>query len=226
MRFVITSVNYADFLAETLPAWKAIVPEGLIVATSPADLETQRVADVCKVNCVTTDAWAAPCVDHQGGPPKFNLGHGLNVALGLCEHSPLTRPQVGELIGHASADCYPVGSWVSESALTLDKIYGVWRYSCLTPKHLSQHKRGERSIRDALRLKNSGGKPIGYFQMFRYTTGRLFPSYATAGKFDTEMVTRFLAWQMRDEFYLLHLGEHDNHKNWSGRVLPKWEAAS
>jgi hypothetical protein len=42
MRFVITSVNYADFLEVTLPLWKAFLPPGtLYVATSHEDVATR-----------------------------------------------------------------------------------------------------------------------------------------------------------------------------------------
>ena len=108
MRLVVTSVRYADFLAVTLPAWKAIVPSGaLYVATSIDDIHTQQVAVAHGVPCLCTEAWTQKdptC--HEGGEPTFNLALGLDTALGLVP-GLMPEPTPGEIIGHASADCVP-----------------------------------------------------------------------------------------------------------------------
>lgn len=222
MRWVIASVRYADFLAVTLPAWKAIVPSGLVVATSPEDFDTQDVAASCGVPCVVTDAWTrADPEGHNGGPPTFNLGYGLNVSLGLRK-GLVSPPALREILGHASADCYPFGKWPDEASIEADRIYGFWRHECLTQAGLEQHRAGATPRSRYPKLKNSGGRPIGYCQFFRHMPGRAFGSYPTAAKFDTHFVERVGRHEMRDGVYLLHLGEHDNHKNWGGRVLPAW----
>lgn len=225
MRWVIASVRYADFLAVTLPAWKAIVPSGLVVATSPEDEDTQAVAENCGVPCIITDAWTRPDpLGHNGGKPTFNLGFALNVALGLRE-SLVTPPAPLEVLGHASADCYPFGTWPDDKSLEADRIYGFWRHECLTPNALEAHRSGATARSRYPRLKNSGGRPIGYCQFFRNVPGRAFGSYPTAGKFDTHFVEGVGRHEMLDNVYLLHLGEHDNHRNWGGRVLPAWGSA-
>lgn len=225
MRWVIASVRYADFLAVTLPAWKAFVPAGLVVATAPEDFDTQDVAAQCGVPCVVTDAWTrTDPSEHNGGAPTFNLGYALNVALGLRENL-VPPPAPREVLGHASADCYPFGTWPDENSIADDRIYGFWRHECLTPEALAQHLDKTSPRSNYRRLKNSGGRPIGYCQFFRHVPGRAFGSYPTAGKFDTHFVERVGPYEMRDEMYFLHLGEHDNHANWAGRVMPPWGSA-
>lgn len=224
MRFAITSVHYSDFLAVTLPGWKAVIPEGLVVATSPDDRDTQVVAAAHGVPVVQTTAWYERAPDgHEGGDPTMNIGYGLNVALGLA--GDVVAPAAdGELVGHASADCYPFGSWPDDATLAADCLYGFWRHACPTQRDLDAHLDGRTTRAHYPKLKNSGGRPVGYFQVFRAGRGRKFPSYPTAGKFDTAVIARFPRWEMRDEVYLLHLGPHDNHQNWAGRCVPRWVA--
>lgn len=226
MRFAITSVNYADFLTVTLPVWKAVLPPGtLFVATSPEDEETQRVARENGVACFMTDAWTrSDPTCHAGGDPTFNLALGLDEALGLVD-GPVPAPSAGEVVGHVSADCVPFGVWPALGFQDVDTIYAFWRYECLTPKHLSQHIRGAKPMSAFRKLKNTGGAPIGYCQIFRYTAGRRFGSYPTAGKFDTQFTRMFARSEMLTDVYLLHLGPINVRENWGGRVVPAWGAA-
>lgn len=223
MRVVLTSVNYADFLAVTLAAWKAIVPAGLVVATAPGDASIQ-VAEAHGVPVVVTDAWTRRGEDHQGGEPTFNMGLGLNEALGLCGDR-VPAPAAGELIGHVNPDCMPFGRWPNEQRFDAETVYAFWRYECLEPKHLSQHLGGVRPLSAFPRLKNTGGAPIGYCQLFRAKAGRRFGSYQTAGKFDTHFTATFARKQMLTDVYLLHLGPISVRENWAGRVVPQWGAA-
>jgi hypothetical protein len=223
MRLVIASVNYGDLLRVVLPAWKAIVPS-VSVATSPDDQESQAVAAELGVPVVVTDAWTRSDEGHTGKPATFNLGFGVNVALGL-RGDLVSPPAEGELCAHVSADCYPFGEMPAESDLRTDTIYGFWRYECLTHGALKAHINGTRSLSRFARLKNSGGMPIGYFQMFRAQPGRRMPSYPTAGKTDTHFAKAFARFEMLSSLYFLHLGPINNHANWGGRVLPRWEVA-
>lgn len=227
-RLVITSVHYSDMLAVVLPQWLTIVPrEWLLVATSPADVASQALAAQHGVASLATSAWYETGPNHQGEGAKFNLGHGLNVALGLAGAGLVPAPRPGDLLGHVSADCYPVGAWPDQAVFHQDTVYGFWRYECLTPDGLAAHRAGRLPLRRFPRLKNSGGRPIGYCQVFRHQHGRRFGSYPTAGKFDTHFVeqqfgTRF---EMRPELGFLHLGPSDVHANWAGRVVPQWGEA-
>ena len=226
MRLVITSVNYGDMLAVTLPAWRSVVPDGaLVVATAPDDDESQRVAAANDVPCVVTNAWTrsdASC--HQGDMPRFNLALGLDVAFGLYDILR-TPPEIDELCGHMSADCYPVGVWPDDHTFPDDTISGFWRYECPTPNDLTSFQRGRRPLSTFARLKNAHGWPIGYCQIFRYREGLRFGSFPTAGKFDIRFREKFTHKVMRTEVSLLHLGPSSVRENWAGRVIPAWGAA-
>jgi hypothetical protein len=226
MRFAITSVNYADFLAVALPAWKAMLPAGsLVVATSHEDVVTQALTKDHGVTLVVTDAWTrkdSTC--HEGGAPTFNIALGLDEALGLTGDL-MSPPKDGEVIGHVSADCVPFGRWPDESNLDDQTVYGFWRYECLKPEHLAEHQQGRRPLSKFPRLKNTKGAPIGYNQIFRAKPGRRFGSYPTAGKFDTHFTTRFPRFEMLLDAYFLHLGPINVRENWAGRVVPTWGEA-
>jgi hypothetical protein len=226
MRFVITSVNYADFLEVTLPLWKAFLPPGtLYVATSHEDVATRVLTLQHGVGLVVTDAWTrrdASC--HEGGEPTFNLALGLDESLGLASDL-MPPPSAGEIVGHVSADCAPFGRWPDESRFDAQTIYGFWRYECLTQAHLNEHWLGRRPLAKFPRLKNTKGAPIGYNQIFRAKPGRRFGSYPTAGKFDTHFTTRFPRFEMLLDAYLLHLGPINVRENWAGRTVPTWGTA-
>lgn len=224
MRLVVSSVNYGDMLAVVLPAWKAIVPCGLSVATSPEDHESQDVALAHDVPFVITDAWTRCDEGHVGGPATFNLGLGVNTALGLRGDLVLP-PSAGELCAHVSADCYPCGRWPKEAEIDAETIYGFWRYECLTHDALDAHIDGRRPLATFPRLKNSGGMPIGYFQMWRHQAERFMPSYPTAGKTDTHFAKSFPRFRMLTSLYFLHMGPINVHANWARRVVPRWEVA-
>lgn len=226
MRIAITSVKYADFLAVTLPAWKAILPKGAIfVATSHDDTDTQRVAAENGVQCLMTDAWTRKdptC--HQGGEPTFNLALGLDETLGLAGNV-VPPPAEGEVIGHVSADCVPFGKWPKADRFAQDIICAFWRYECLEPRHLEQHQQGLRPLSLFKRLKNTSSAPIGYCQIFKHQAGRRFGSYPTAGKFDTQFTRQFPGARMLTDVYFLHLGPINIRENWGGRVVPEWGTA-
>lgn len=227
LRAVIVSVRYGDMIAVTAPAWKAILPPGtLSVVTSPDDQESQDVCRALEIPVTITDAFTR--IDdtcHAGGTPTFNCALAMDEALGLAgvRHS---RPELGELIVNINADCYPFGRWPDESELRPGVLYGFWRYHCLTPKDLGRFVAGKKTFREFPRMKNSGGRPVGYFQMWRYREGERFRSYPNAGKYDTHFCDRWAPHMvMRDEMGMLHLGEQKDWDNWRSRVVPRWGAA-
>lgn len=224
MRLVIASVQYADMLEVVLPAWTALVPAGLVVATSPDDVDSQRVAASHGVPVAVTTAWTRidDTCHRSSRPATFNLALALDEVLGLVGSNP---PAIGELCGHVSADCVPFGRWPDERTFMDGTVYGFWRYECLSPKALHEHQQGRRSLGQFPKLKNSHSWPIGYNQLFRYAPGIRFGSYATAGKFDTDFSRGFQQRVMRDELYFLHMGPISVKENWAGRVVPIWGAA-
>lgn len=228
MRTIITSVNCGDFLASTLPAWKRIIPAGCLgVATSPTDTETQAVCEANDVTAWITDGWSRidPSCHHGSIPPRFNMPLGLDEAFGFV---PGLRdlPADGELCLSLNADVYPFGTLPAESEIPKGVMAGWWRHECPTPKDLHAHVNGKRKRSDYKQMKNSGGRPVGYAQLFRYFPGFRFGSYGSAGKYDVHVFAKFQRLQMRDEIYLFHLGGPEGgHENWCGRCVPRWEAA-
>jgi len=226
MRAIITSVNCGDFLAETLPAWKRMLGDVLGVATSPADTETQ---DVCAANGVTTwvtDAWSrVDAAIHRGAnPPTFNMPFGLDEAFGFIPGLRET-PEDSELCLSLNADVYPFGKLPAEKDIPKSTMAGWWRYECATPKDLAAHRNG-RTLSAYKRMKNSGGRPVGYAQLFRYFPGFRFGSYGSAAKYDIHVFEKFPRLEMRSDLYLFHLGGPEGgHANWISRCVPRWGAA-
>lgn len=227
LRAVIVSVKYGDMIAVTAPAWKKVLPPGtLSVVTSPEDTESQEVCQSLGIPITITDAFTrSDETCHAGGVSTFNCALAMDESLGLAgEFHP--RPAIGELIVNINADCYPFGTFPPDQDIAAGVLYGFWRYHCLTPKDLAKCITLGRPLPTFPRMKNSGGRPVGYFQMWRYREGERFRSYPNAGKYDTHFCDRWAPHMtMRNELSLLHLGEQKDWDNWRGRVVPRWGAA-
>src|SRR5690349_3227997 len=117
---VITCVNYADFLAHTLPYNRSLFDK-VIVVTSPEDQATQRVCEYWHVQTVVTDRMET----HWG---RFKKGCGVNDGLKQLDRD-------GWLV-HMDADMIlpPLFRKVFEG-LDLDRsyIYGMDRFIGLSP---------------------------------------------------------------------------------------------
>jgi hypothetical protein len=223
---LITSVDYADFLAVTLPAWRALLPSATLrVVTSPRDRATHQVAARVGVEVVATRAWRA-----DGA--RFNRAKALDQAIGL--------PASGELCLSVDADVYPCGVLPDERHFALGVLYGCARYLCRTWADAKAHLFG-RVPREALplmdvrlatkdgyaiaantpdELQRTAAAGLGYFQAFRYA-GQQFGSFPSAGGYDTAFAAGFAERRALEDLYVLHLGP-SRGQNWTGRVLPTW----
>jgi hypothetical protein len=228
MTILIPAVHYADYLAVTLPAWRAMFPSArIVVLTSSDDAETVAVADRVGVEVVTTELWTA-----DGA--KFNKARALDEAMGF--------PGVGEVFVSIDADVYPCGPAFAEDDLAPGTIYGCARYLCESPADLTAHLSGQaprtrlslmgpkNNGKDYNRLRNlphlvkeTAAECLGFFQAFRWA-GQRFGSYPTAARCDTNFAQQFAARVGLTDFYVLHLGMPDR-RNWSGRVTPTWGGA-
>jgi len=229
MRAVIPSVNYADVLAVTLPAWRKVLPSGaLTVATSIADRETQAVARECGIDVFVTDAWTRvdrSCHWLNGTVAKFNKALALDEAFGFVA-TRRDPPAVGEVCVSIDVDGYPFGRFPEEAAIPSNTVVGCWRHHCATHRELMAHVSGHTSLRHFQRMKNSGGGPVGYLQAFRYEPGMRFGSYPNAGKYDVHFMQKHTSQRaMLEDLYILHLGPQGDGPNWSGRTVPKWVTA-
>lgn len=237
VRVCVPSVRYADFLAVTLPAWRAMFETAsLAVVTSPEDEETQAVARRCGVDLVVTNAW------HRGGR-KFDKAAALDEAFGFAG-GRRRPPKEGESLLSIDADVYPFGT-LPQGRLRKDTIYGCPRYYCADMSVLNAHIKGETSLEslplmmqrqrgissppeetrpDPDRLKHASKACLGYFQLWRHT-GHAFGSFPSAGGYDIAFRRQFRRRQGLEGFYVLHLGIA-SRKNWRGRVVPTWEATA
>ena len=63
----------------------------------------------------------------------------------------------------------------------------------------------------------------GYFQLFRYLPGRRFGSYPGADGYDYDFAFLWPRGVVLETIHVLHFGE--THRNWEGRVTPRWEVS-
>lgn len=232
MRVVIPSVNYADMLAVTLPAWRKTLPEArFTVVTSPEDQATQALAALHQTSLVVTDIWT------RDGVP-FNKGGALDLAFGIT--GSRRPPTKGQRCLSLDADVYPCAPFPHDR-LQYDVIYGVPRYLCASPELLRGYLAGVVPLAElpliVPRMRGSDGivesqatpsqirhaakRCLGYFQLFRYYPGLDFGHSRTAGKYDIDFRERFARRRRLEQFHVLHLGGL-SRENWSRRVLPAW----
>lgn len=218
MRIVIPSLNYGDILADSLPAWCRVAGAvSLTVVTAKADRHTQDVARAQGVRCVVTEAWT-----HDGAilNKALALDEGFGFVPGFTD-----PPKDGDVCLSIDADSYPMGRLPDETVLEPRVLYSVWRHECLTPSDLDAHVAGTLPLSHFVRMKNNGGKPVGYFQMFRWWPSLRFGSHPTAAKYDIRFRELFPRYVMLEQPYLLHLGPGNIKANWRGRVVPAWRVA-
>jgi hypothetical protein len=230
MRIVVPSVNYADLLAVTLPAWRRMLmstqlSHELIVVTSPEDHATRSIAHENHVTALVTDAWGRDgAVFNKAAALDEAFGFGVKGGVGL-----------GEWCLSIDADVFPFGGlpWGQiERAKGAGVLFGANRYACHTPLDLQKHIDGRMPLggfqeihtwsRSKHRHDPAGRQ--GYFQLWQHRAGDSFGSFPTAAKYDVKFSERFQQHHYLDHFYVLHLGEH--RKNWSGRVTPGWGSDS
>lgn len=232
MRVVIPSVRYGDFLAVTLPAWQAFLPEAdITVVTSPEDAETQAASRASGVQLHVTDVWT-----RDGAP--FNKARALDEAFGFA--GAFRRPpDPSQLCLSVDADVYPFGRLPGGQVIESGVLYGCARYMCGSSEELQDHIDG-RTSRDALELIpprtrgesaprlnagmpaiEAGRRALGFFQLWRSSAGVVFGSYPSAGKYDIEFRRHFSRRLGLLSVYCLHLGDLDR-RNWRGRVMPRW----
>jgi hypothetical protein len=239
VRIVVPAVDYADFLAVTLPAWQAMFPfASITVVTAPKDRDTQALAARLGARLHITEAWYA----HGHA---FDKAAALDEALGITSRGNLGPPAMGERCLVADADVYPFGHLPADR-LRPGAIYGCARYLCATAADLEAH-RGGQTKRGALPLmlprdrgmdapaivrgankstiRKAAKACLGYFQLFRYYPGQALGSFKTAGKYDLVFRGSFAHKVGLLDFYVLHLGD-PCRANWRGRVLPRWGGVS
>ena len=230
------SVDYADFLAVTLPGWVRLCPRGsLAVVTNAEDHDTHQVARNNDVPVFVTDAWTRhdPSFKqdmshwnglwkqrgHQGRAPILNKALALDESFGFVGDR-MPRPHDGGICLSIDADCLPVGALPDPDAIRHDVIYGCRRFD----------GRSDLTCGDEIVLKgricHSQHRQVtcvggGYFQLFRYVSGLRFGSYPCADGYDYDFAFGFARGVELDSIHVLHFGE--THVNWEGRKSPRFE---
>lgn len=233
---VVVCVNYADFLAWTLPASRNQFNR-MVVVTTPDDDATRRLCETYEVECVQTDAFTA-------GGDVFAKAKGINEGL-----KRLTKR--GWVV-HMDADIYlPPKTRRIIDNLPLDpkKIYGCDRLMCPSAQEFARYLDAPTPIQEgwvfvhptvfpvgvrlAQYMEPGGGYvPIGYWQMWN-PEGSGVQSYpethGTAARTDFQFAT---SWprenrELLPEVVTIHLESAPGMAlNWNGRTTPPFQVGA
>jgi glycosyltransferase involved in cell wall biosynthesis len=230
---IIICVNYADFLAHTLPHNRNQF-NSLIVVTDTKDTRTKDVCDYYHVRCIQTDVF------YENGD-NFNKGKAINEGL---KH----LSKQGWVL-HLDADIYlpPLTKYILdnlEGELEQNKIYGADRLMCPSYKEWIQFLDMPRHIQESyvfihldafpigVRVceynnKNAGYEPIGYFQLWHPNASGV-DNYPTQHDYcdrtDVLHIKKFPRHrrELLPEIIVIHLDSDKNAMgtNWQGRKTP------
>jgi len=227
---VVTCVGYADFLAHTLPLNMSHFDK-IVVVTSPADKDTQRVCDYYGVQVWLTDAFNA---QWQG---QFCKGAGVNQGL--------NRLDKDAWILHIDADIVlpPHFRRVLELAdLDTTMIYGCDRAEFKSFEEWEEFHRNPEPMQQGagffIHIGNTGKQlgtrvafqhhggyvPIGFFQLWHSDSGiTSYPEgHTNAGREDSHFPTQWPRSKraLIPEIVVYHLESESSQMgvNWKGRV--------
>jgi hypothetical protein len=201
-----TCVNYADFLAVTLPAWKRFGQ--VIVITRSDDEATHRLCETQHVLGISATGW-------------FIGGTGLNKGAAMDQVIPDWALPYEQIVVF-DADSYPIGTIPNVTAI--DCLLGCRRFACHSSMELQ--KRLENSSYPLKHIAQGTDREHlarGYFQSFLYHTRLRFGNtrHTMFSGCDMYLASQFVnEFLDPDVFHVLHLGRH--HVNWKGRVTPRW----
>jgi hypothetical protein len=232
---VVTCVDYADFLAETLPHNRSLF-DNLVVVTSPEDKATQRICEYWHVECLRTDAFRS-----RWG--EFCKGAAINDGLARLSKTDwliqmdadiLLPPLTRTLLENAALDpglIYGVDRHMVQG-------YAPWRKFMALPGLQQENQifvhpnHFPIGVRVAPQV-HGGWLPIGFFQMWHASSGRLTYPDTHNGAARTDM--QFAAQWPRNrramipEVIAYHLESDANAPmgaNWNGRQTPRFAADS
>jgi hypothetical protein len=212
---VVTCVNYADYLRETLPLLRSRVDRVLVV-TTPTDEQTIDVCEQCDVQYLPTFAF------HRDGA-KFAKGLAINEGLRKLQRT-------GWLL-HVDADTAILDSfnvdnlapqclWTAPRRRVVGKRQ--WREVLKTPS-----VRG--SLKEMRNIRRHGHLvPSGYFQLWHFPTrGRFYAEdSSTAARSDMTFSKLWSGANRRliPGLHVYHLETADNHNraNWQGRTTAEF----
>jgi len=233
---VTVSVNYADYLAETLPALRAAV-DAVTVVTSPSDRRTATVARRYGARVVQTTAMF-------DDSRKFSLGAALGAGLRTLDRDDWV------LVIDADIVLMKCARWVLHE-LPLDdaKLYGIdrvhcrgwqrWQDLCTLPRVVRTAAVTAHGLPFADRIAfvdQLGYKPCGFFQLWN-PLGSGIHDYpidpgGTAGHSDMmhaarwprearELIPELIGIELQSE----DAGDRPVGANWSGRRTAEFSAS-
>ena len=221
---VTVCVDYADFLAATLPHNKHLF-DRMVIVTTPSDKRTQELCEYWHVQCIQTEAFF-----DRGD--KFNKARGINVGF--------DNLSMDDWVLHLDADIYlppRARSFLEIGNLNPQALYGVDRLMCQSyeawgrylgrPKgyqaetfvHADSFPLGARMARG-----DEGYCPLGYFQLFnpRHSGRDCYPEQH--GSIDRSDIEFTRLWQphlrrLIAEFVAVHPESEPvmMGANWNGR---------
>lgn len=225
---LVTCVNYADFLAATLPLNRQQF-DHLVVVTAPEDFETARLCEYWNVQCI-------PCAGFSAHWGKFNKARGINTGLKALKKN-------GWVV-HFDADILlpPLMRPLLER-LELDPahLYGVDRHTIPNEheflSHIFEPKLQQENdvyvhmdsfpISPRISMSQHGGYvPIGFYQLWN-PKGSGISTYPELPKTNSDRTDTMFATQwprakrgFLPEFAVYHLESEPAAQgaNWNGRT--------
>jgi hypothetical protein len=232
---VTVCVNYADFLAHTLPHARSQF-EKLVVVTDTKDQETKKLCEFYNVECVQTDVF------YEDGD-TFNKGKGINKGL--------ERLKLDGWVLHMDSDIYlppQTREILGNVSLQEDKIYGADRLMCPNYEEWSAFVRKPSPIQDSwvfihtdrfplgvrvaeYKTTAGGYEPIGYFQLWNPQGSGVYQYPTQHGFADRTDVLHCKKWprnkrELLPEIVVIHLeSEKGFGLNWKGRETKEFSPA-
>ena len=195
---VIVSVDYNDFLEITLGHNQKIF-DRITVVTSHSDKRCVEICEKMGVDVVITDSM------YSDGA-KFNKGKAINEGLASLEDPEFVLILDADII---VPDMYMDFPLEEKTIYYRDRIM------------LRDHESYERFMEGSSDFETESLGPIGYFQLFKYSSKLKYAeSSSNAAWSDVKFIRKF-RWQKKIDSPVIHLGE--DKKNWSGRTTPDFK---
>lgn len=223
---VTVCINFADFLAETLPRNRGQFQRWVVV-TSEEDNKTKQV-------CLNNNAEIVVTERHKENGADFNKGKAINDGLRYCRRrgwlchvdADIVLPdefgqRLPRLVTSAAGHCHAVHC-----------IYGIHRLMCESYRLWQQYLWEENLGLFSQECERRSGVhlPVGFFQLWSGLLNRWYPEHIpTATTSDLEFSKQWHPHQRRhlDE-RCIHLSSvpHERWLNWRGRTSPVWGAST
>jgi len=207
MKFFTTSLDYADFLRTTLPAW-TILGDVHVISHS-RDKATAAVCEEFGVTCHTTEAWFVHDAICNKGAAQTDIINQVAKA--------------GETMGLFDADCYPIG--VPPDDVASGVIFGCRRYKAMSKAELQGYLYGKPLPEIRVPISYRPHLIRGYFQLFRFEGDMKFGRYihTTFSGCDLWFASLFPQnlYLPQETFHVIHLGQQA--RNWKGRITEEWK---